>query len=180
MKSNYIIGLIVLVVVAAFVIYFVPQVAQSPQVNVPANQEITSFNACVDAGYPVTETYPPTCRTPDGKTFTAAVTDPEVVIDSPKIGDIVTSPIRVTGKAKGNWFFEANIPVMLKDENGTVIAQQGMHADGDWMTTDYVNFSGMLSFPTPTTDYGVLIINNDNPSGLPEFDKSFVVPVRFK
>ncbi|MEW6723053.1 MAG: hypothetical protein AB1324_07355, partial [Candidatus Micrarchaeota archaeon] len=31
--------------------------------------EINSFDDCVDAGYPVMESYPRQCRTPDGRTF---------------------------------------------------------------------------------------------------------------
>ncbi|MFH1398687.1 MAG: Kazal-type serine protease inhibitor family protein [Candidatus Woesearchaeota archaeon] len=34
-------------------------------------QQISNYNECVAAGYPILESYPPQCRTPDGKTFTA-------------------------------------------------------------------------------------------------------------
>lgn len=38
----------------------------------PAQQsaDITSFEECVDAGYPVQESEPPVCVTPDGTRFT--------------------------------------------------------------------------------------------------------------
>jgi hypothetical protein len=36
-------------------------------------QAIDSFEACVQAGYPVMESYPRQCRTPDGQTFVEAV-----------------------------------------------------------------------------------------------------------
>ncbi len=32
--------------------------------------QITSFEECADAGYPIMESYPEQCRTPSGKTFT--------------------------------------------------------------------------------------------------------------
>ncbi|MDO8509136.1 MAG: hypothetical protein Q7S27_05635 [Nanoarchaeota archaeon] len=38
----------------------------SPKSQTP---EINSFEECVFAGYPVLETYPEQCKTPDGKTF---------------------------------------------------------------------------------------------------------------
>ena len=38
--------------------------------------EITSFEECVEAGYPVMESYPRQCRTPDGRTFTEEVEIP--------------------------------------------------------------------------------------------------------
>lgn len=33
-------------------------------------KSVGSFEECVKAGYPVMETYPPQCKTPDGKSFT--------------------------------------------------------------------------------------------------------------
>ena len=36
----------------------------------PAKVEVQSFDDCVKAGYPVLESYPRQCKTPDGKTFT--------------------------------------------------------------------------------------------------------------
>lgn len=38
------------------------------------DQEITSFADCAEAGYPVMESYPEQCRTPDGRTFTRDIT----------------------------------------------------------------------------------------------------------
>ena len=32
-------------------------------------KEITSYEECVAAGYPILKTYPPQCVTPDGKRF---------------------------------------------------------------------------------------------------------------
>ncbi|MCE9644082.1 hypothetical protein K8Q93_02500 [Candidatus Parcubacteria bacterium] len=34
-----------------------------------ATKEITTFEECAAAGYPIMESYPEQCRTPDGKTF---------------------------------------------------------------------------------------------------------------
>ena len=104
----------------------------------------------------------------------------DVIVETPKNGALVQSPLLVKGKARGNWFFEANLPVTLKDQNGKALAQKGFQAKGEWMTTDYVEFEDTLVFANPETEYGLLVIQNDNASGLPEFDKSFVVPVKFK
>lgn len=38
-------------------------------------QEINSYEECVEAGYPVIESYPEQCATPDGKTFTKELED---------------------------------------------------------------------------------------------------------
>jgi len=42
-----------------------------------AMQEINSFEDCVEAGYPISESYPAQCRTPEGKVFVEQVTLPE-------------------------------------------------------------------------------------------------------
>src|SRR3989344_9414404 len=99
--------------------------------------------------------------------------NPDVIIDLPQPNTLVTSPMIVKGRARGGWFFEANIPVTLKDTNGNVLAQQGFQAIGNWMTSDYVEFHQSLPFTTSTTQYGVLIIAKDNPSGDPQNDESY-------
>jgi len=36
----------------------------------PLSEEINSFEDCAVAGYPIMESYPERCATPDGKSFT--------------------------------------------------------------------------------------------------------------
>lgn len=105
--------------------------------------------------------------------------DAEVVIEVPTLGQTVSSPLTVRGKARGSWFFEANIRAELLDANGDSIVQGHGTADGDWMTADFVPFTAELTFTAPKTATGILRIRNDNPSGLPEKEKSFDVPVQF-
>lgn len=165
-----------LIVILAFVaLYVLPR--QNPEQAI----QVADFRSCQEAGYTVTTSFPATCHTPDGRRFVQDVNEnPEVVVESPKPNDLVTSPLTVKGKARGFWYFEANLPVTLKDQNGNVLAQKGFQAKGEWMTEDYVEFEDTLTFTTPTTEFGTLVISKDNASGLPEFDKDFSVPVRFK
>lgn len=176
--------MILLVVIVGLVLYLLPKNEQSNNTNNNNNVDQASVNdflTCSEAGYPVMESYPAQCRTPDGRVFVEDLSEnAEVVLSTPMTGQIVSSPLTVSGKAKGNWFFEANIPVTLKDENGKILVQKGVQAQGEWMTTDYVNFTTVLEFEQPTTQYGVLLIEKDNPSGLPENDASYAVPVRFR
>lgn len=105
---------------------------------------------------------------------------PDVVIESPKIKSRVQSPIMIRGKARGNWFFEGSFPVVLQDSHGTVIANSFVRAQGEWMTEQYVPFSGELLFSgTKSGDSGLLVFKKDNPSGLPEHDASTSIPVVF-
>lgn len=105
----------------------------------------------------------------------------DVVVESPTPNQQIAAhaPLLVRGKARGGWFFEANIPLTLLDTNGTVLGQIGGHADGEWMTADFVPFSGTITFSAPTTATGILRVAKDNPSGLPEHDAHVDIPVRF-
>lgn len=171
-KNSKILPIAVLVVLGVLAL-FVMQRKENPA--------ITDFASCQFNGGTMVDGEPVKCVAPDGREFQEAEhTEPEVVVTTPEFGATVSSPLKVTGRAKGFWFFEANIPVTLKDQNGKILAQQGFQAKGEWMTEDYVEFEGELTFDDPETEYGVLIINKDNPSGLPELDASFAVPVRFK
>lgn len=92
---------------------------------------------------------------------------------------VIKSPLGLTGEARGNWYFEASFPVKLLDANGKVLFQGPAQAIGEWMTTEYVPFSITVPFPTPETATGTLVLEKDNPSGLPEHDDALRIPVKF-
>ena len=144
---------------------------------------VGSFEDCVAKGNPVMESYPRRCS--DGKsTFLETVPvepvgDP-VVLEGLVANDKIASPVTLTGKALGTWFFEASFPVRIVDAEGTVLGTGIAEAKSDWMTTDYVPFTATITFSGTTTDTGFLEFVKDNPSGLPEHDASVRVPVRFK
>jgi hypothetical protein len=100
-----------------------------------------------------------------------------IVIDAPKEGATVTSPLTVIGKARGGWYFEASFPVRLLDALGNEIAVVPAQAQGEWMTEDFVPFIAELTFSVPSAQYGKLILMKDNPSGLPENDEQVEVAV---
>lgn len=41
--------------------------------------KITTFQQCADAGYPIMESYPRQCRTPDGRMFREEITEPQLI-----------------------------------------------------------------------------------------------------
>ena len=92
----------------------------------------------------------------------------------------ITSPLTITGKARGPWYFEASFPIELQDANGAVLAMTTAQAQGDWMTEDFVPFTATLNFPAqPAGSLGKIVLKRDNPSGEPQNDASIVVPVQF-
>ena len=111
-------------------------------------------------------------------TATSTMSD-RIRVSSLSANQLITSPLVVSGQARGSWYFEASFPVELYDGNGKRIAMVPAQAQGDWMTTNFVPFKATLSFSKPTTATGTLILKNDNPSGLPQNALELRIPVRF-
>ena len=65
------------------------------------------------------------------------------------------------------------------DSNGQALGTAPAKAQGDWQTQDFVNFSVNLNFNLPKGTKGSIRFENDNPSGLPQNQKVFVMPVIF-
>lgn len=107
-------------------------------------------------------------------------TEKDIIVETPKPNDIVSSPLEVTGRARGNWYFEASFPIRLLDNNGKEIALTFASAEGDWMTNDFVPFKAIVEFSSPISEKGILILEKDNPSGLPENAGQITIPLRFQ
>ncbi len=167
--------------------------------------EVKSFDDCVAAGYPVMESFPRQCAVPGGQSFTEIATSTAATTTAPvgpqpgttatstatstlsnlirvtsvKPNAQIQSPLKVTGTARGNWYFEASFPIKLVDANGKVLIQSPAQADGEWMTTEFVPFEATLTFQKPATKTGTLIIMNSNASGDPARDMKLEIPVTF-
>ena len=103
----------------------------------------------------------------------------EIVVDTPSPDQTVSSPLFISGEATGSWFFEGSFPVQLVDLDGEIISSGIVQAKSEWTTPDFVEFEGSLDFYTDH-DSGILIFKNDNPSGLPENEVTYSVPVKFQ
>jgi hypothetical protein len=154
--------------------------------NLPSSKAktITSFEECVSAGNPIMESYPRQCAA-NGQTFTENIGNEleksDIIrIDQPRPNTMITSPLIVTGQARGAWYFEADFPVILYDANGNILASTPAQAQGEWMTQDFVQFSAEIIFEMPDTDTGELVLEKSNPSGLPENIDELRIPVRFR
>jgi len=58
---------VVILVVAVVLVGIVVAIAAMIQ---QSDSKINSFQACADAGYPISQSFPETCSVPDGKSFT--------------------------------------------------------------------------------------------------------------
>lgn len=166
-----------LILVGGVIVYFWKSAPQAPKT-------IDSFEACVQAGNPVMESYPAQCRTKDGALFVQDIgneleKDDVIRVNLPRPNALVTSPLTISGQARGTWFFEASFPARLLDENGSVVGEAIVEAKSDWMTEDFVPFEATVEFSQPTGTKGTLILEKSNASGLPENADELRIPVIF-
>lgn len=106
-----------------------------------------------------------------------ATKDDLITVEAPRPNAVVTSPLIIKGKARGNWYFEGSFPVTLLDAQGNVLVEHYATAQGEWMTTEYVPFTASLTYTAPAGTRGFLVLKKDNPSGESQFDNSLTIPV---
>lgn len=145
---------------------------------------ITSFEECVAAGNPVMLSHPGQCSA-NGQTFIEDIGNQmemfEMIrVESPSPNSTIQSPLEIKGEAVGNYFFEGSFPAVLVDSNGNEIGTGIMTAQGEWMTEEFVPFTGTIEFTSPTTEKGTVILQRNNPSEKPENDAQLTIPVSFQ
>jgi hypothetical protein len=101
-------------------------------------------------------------------------------VSSPSANTKIVSPLKVTGKVPAGWMNEGVFPIKLMDSKNKILVQ-GVAKEkvaGSWQSGNPVEFITTLVFKTATGS-GTLVLQNDNPSGLPEKDKIFEIPIKF-
>lgn len=105
-------------------------------------------------------------------------TSPDVIsVELPFPSAVVGKNFSVIGKVRGIWFFEATFPVEVFDRDGLTLSRGIAHAQGEWMTEDFVPFKADIKIPESYIGPATLILKKDNPSGLPEKDASISFPI---
>ena len=178
--------LILLAIILAIVLIIGLYLFTMPQPSIqPINTTgaITNFDDCLATGQPILESYPRQCQA-NGQTYvedignTLAKVD-LIRLDQPMPNQIISSPLTITGQARGIWYFEASFPIKLLDGNGQEIAIAIAQAQGEWMTEEFVPFTAQITFTKPSTAKGTLILEKDNPSDLPANSDQLSVPIKF-
>jgi len=118
-----------------------------------------------------------TCGQQNNNPIATTTASTEIKVSTPLSGATVSNPLTVAGQAIGNWFFEASFPIELVDDQGKILGQSFVQAQGDWMTENFVPFKGEISYQAAATTTGKLILKNDNPSGLAQNEKKIEIPV---
>jgi len=102
-----------------------------------------------------------------------------IQVEKPLPNEDIQSPMTVTGKARGMWYFEGDFQILLKDKDDNVLARTPATAQGPWMTEDFVPFVASLAFEAPDDERGELVLQRANPSGKPENNQTYSIPVLF-
>lgn len=161
MKKRYLV-LICLVVFALIFWGLTTSISKAPSVNGPINSNPS--------------------LSPD---VAPAQKEGKIIVSSPLPNATLTnSPFYIKGRAVGNWFFEASAPVEVVNWDGLIIGGGYISVDDgyDWMTTEFVPFSGSISYDASQLGpykYGWIIMKKDNPSGEPQFDDSLEFKILF-
>lgn len=147
--------------------------------------KVNNFDECVLAGFPVMESYPRKCADADGKTFSEYIGNQIekkdlIVVESPIPNQSVTNKLEIRGKARGFWFFEAEISGRVLDQNKKTIANFSIMTEDEWMTEDFVGFNKIIDLSTTTLPQkGFLEIIKNNPSDMRDKDDSLIIPISF-
>jgi hypothetical protein len=101
----------------------------------------------------------------------------DLISCSVSAGQSVSGELKFSGIVKGGYFFEGNIVINILDQNKNVLKTSHANAITEWMTVDPVSFMGSIDLTGLQTGPAYFEIHNDNASGLPENDKSILIPI---
>lgn len=147
---------------------------------------VLSFEDCLAEGYPIMESFPRQCKTPDGRTYTEEIlekityvnsTSDNITVDFPFPGAVTGKEFTITGEARGTWYFEASFPIDVLDKDGKILVQSHAEAQSEWMTENFVPFTANIKVPDTYVGPAILVLKKDNPSGLSEHDASISFPI---
>lgn len=96
-------------------------------------------------------------------------------------GQVIGSPLKITVNSEGKWGgFEGELgTIELFDQENNTIGLCILSTTENWMVNGPVRYNCDLEFNASLTGNGRLVVKNNNPTGEPKFDKSFVIPVRY-
>ena len=112
---------------------------------------VTTMGGATQTTEPISTDAPPATATPIVSDNTDMNPKKEFQLTVPLENATVTSPLLLSGEARGSWFFEASFPIELRDWKGTVIATTHAEAKADWMTESMVPWEATLTFAATST-----------------------------
>ncbi len=96
------------------------------------SKNIASFTDCAQAGYPVLQSYPRQCRTPDGRNFTEAIVEKGILKGKVTVGPICpVERIGVPCPVPASAYTSREVIIYLADGQ-TIYARENFNADGTY------------------------------------------------
>ena len=103
--------------------------------------------------------------------------DDLIRVTTPAANAAISSPLMISGAARGTWFFEGDFPVALYAEGGPILAESFGHSPEPWMTEEFIPFTAELTFDAPSGTHLQLELMLNNPADDEGFDRSIIIPV---
>lgn len=103
-----------------------------------------------------------------------------IKLQTPLQNQLVKSPLKLKGEARGPMYWEATFAVAVLDADKKELGRGPIMTSENWMTEDFSSFEGEVKFTNPTTKTGFLVLEKSNASGLPEKEEKFYVPIRYE
>ncbi len=119
--------------------------------------------------WPTPSASPAPTPTPSPTRSPQQFTSENVIVSDPLPNSSVPRMFTVKGKAKGSWFFEASFPIQVRDAANNPVGMGIAQTADNWMTSEFVSFAPDVTF-LGYSGPARLVLMNDNPSGLPEFE----------
>ena len=141
MKRNRILFVVVALLVAGVVGFFGGTYFRKPPVN--------SFEECQQAGYPIMESYPEQCQTPDGKHFTRVIPNRKVTMT----GRVVCLPHKETG---GTHTLECRFGFNPRPGEYYELSDPGMKIVPTLTMDREITIEGNLEPADPSSQYDIL------------------------
>ena len=123
-----------------------------------------------------------TAEAPTTKTYEVLGNKNDLVSFSVAPGEEVSGIVQFSGALQGGYFFENNLIVNVLDSamQKTTYGPGFTSGTSEWMTSGPVSFSFAVDFTGAPQGLYYIELHNDNASGLPEHDKSILIPVIVK
>lgn len=178
MKKIIIISVIVLAIIAAVLFgYSLYAKSKTPKI-------ILTFEDCANAGNLVVNTNPRECHTKDGHFYVeednhVALAD-YIEVTDPKPYTVLSTPFRVEGKAKGEWYGNNRLTIKLLDQNKKILSEKSVFALSETKKDAMVPFVAAVDFQAPALDRGTLLIEKVSTTDFPGKNGPLVIPIKFR
>lgn len=113
---------------------------------------------------------PPPAPSASSQTPEAVVAAPasDITISAPLANARVTSPVRVTGIAPNDWYFEGVFNAKLVGADGTVLAEAPATGQTPWTTPGPVPFIAEFTVTTAKDQSAVIVLTEDETGEKPK------------